>query len=146
MNRPEFEALRDLAGKTITGEIRFESKSQTRPNLTFEKTVQNALGWDLVLNGAFNPLIPSVSFNFHVRGTGPICRLEVNGLSHNNPDGLNVGRTHKHDLREEHDSRKNLPMAQARPELNLMTMSVGEIWTTLCKQANIVHKGTFHEP
>lgn len=146
MNRSEFEVLRDLAGKAIAGDIRFESKSQTRPSLTFEKAVQNALGWDLVLNGAFNPLIPSVSFNFQVRGTGPICRLEVNGLSHKNPNGVSVGRTHKHDLQEEQDSRKNLPVAQSRPELNLMTMNVGEIWAILCQQANIVHNGTFHEP
>lgn len=44
MNRNEFEALRNLPGKTITVDIRFESTQATRPNLTFEKVVvENSL-------------------------------------------------------------------------------------------------------
>jgi hypothetical protein len=50
MNRNEFEALRNLPDKRIAGDIRFESKQATSPNLTFEDVVlENSLNYDVVL-------------------------------------------------------------------------------------------------
>lgn len=135
------QALRNLPGKQITSDIVFELKQPTSPNLVFEEVkVDNALNYDVVLNGTYKPGIPSITFNFVLRGTGPICRVCVNGTIH--PP---VGRTHKHDLRKDSDPRNNLPAALARPDLeNLPT--VKEVWDILLQQANIKHTGTFHEP
>jgi hypothetical protein len=140
MNRNEFEALRNLPGKQISADIRFELKQATSPNLTFEDVVvNNSLNYEVVLNGTFKPDIPSVTFNFVVRGIGPICRVCVNGTLH-----PGAGRTHKHDLRRDGDPRTNLPTAVARPDLVGKTSK--EVWDTLLLQASIVHTGTFYEP
>jgi hypothetical protein len=102
--------------------------------------VENALNYDLVLNGTYKPDIPAITFNFVLRGVGPVCRVCVNGTLH--PP---AGRTHKHDLRKESDPRNNLPTAVARPDLENRA-TVKEVWDILLQQANITHTGTFNEP
>lgn len=140
MNRTEFEQLRDLPGKRITAEIKFTGNKQADPNLVFEQIpVENSLGVDVILNGTYKPEIPSITFNFVIRGTGPICRVCVNSTIHQE-----AGRTHKHDLQVETDPRRNLPNATARPDLEGLTAR--EVWDNLCRQANIEHAGTFHDP
>ena len=140
MNRAEFEQLRDIPDKQITTDIVFTAHRQAAPNLVFEQIpVENSLGADIILNGTYKPDIPSITFNFVIRGTGPICRLCVNSSIHKD-----VGRTHKHSLQNEADPRKNLPHASARPDLD--GKNAREVWETLCQQANIKHTGTFHEP
>ena len=140
MNRQGFEKLRDSPDKTISADIVFEKKKETVPDLVFEQIrVENSLGMDIVLNGTYKPSIPAVTFNFVLRGVGPICRLCVNGTIHKD-----VGRTHKHELIREDDPRLNLPTAVARPDL--AGKSVKETWEILCQQANIIHTGKFKDP
>lgn len=142
MNRHEFEALRDVADKRIAADIVFQQRKETSPNLTFDEVVvENRLGFDVVLNGTYKPALPAVTFNFVLRGVGPICRVCVNGTIHRG-----AGRTHKHDLRHDDDTKghKNLPEAVARPDLE--GRSAREVWETLCRQANIVHSGAFVDP
>ena len=140
MNRQEFEQLRDLPGKRVAADIRFAAVKGASPNLLFsEVPVENSLGLEVVLNGTYKPALPAVTFNFVLRGTGPICRVTVNGTHHKD-----AGRTHKNDLRREEDARLNLPSALARPDLDGKTAR--EVWQTLCQQANIEHVGEFHPP
>src|SRR3972149_11518740 len=113
MNRAEFEQLRNLPKKRIVAYIEFVAAKNTVPNLVFEGiAVENDLGWEGLLNGTYRADVPSISFNFVVGGTGPICRLEVNGPLHPGP-----GSTHKHELRREDDPRQNLPRPTSRPDL-----------------------------
>jgi len=140
MNRNEFEALRNLPDKRIAEDIRFEVKQPTRPLMTFEGVVvENSLNYDVVLNGTYNPDIPSVKFNFVLRGIGPICRVCMNGKIHKP-----AGRTHKHDLRKDSDPANNLPTAVERPDL--VGKSAKEVWDILLHQANIQHTGAFVDP
>ena len=140
MTRLEFEQLRDLPGKVIESDIEFLAKDETSPNLVFDQVpVVNSLDWDVVLNGTYKPGIPSVTFNFVLRGVGPICRVCVNGQIHGA-----AGRTHKHDLTEPEDPRANLPAAVARPDL--VGKDPKEVWDILCRQANITHSGEFKNP
>ena len=140
MNRNEFEQLRNLPGKRITVDIAFTATRDGKPNLVFDQVaVANDLGWDVLLNGTYKPDIPAISFNIVIRGLGPVCRVEVNGPIHGD-----AGRTHKHDLRNDEDPRLNLPDVVARPHLE--GRSAREVWETLCRQANIIHEGTFHDP
>ena len=140
MNRHEFEQLRDLPGKRIAVNVAFATPRDAKPNLVFDQiVVENSLGWDVLLNGTYKPDIPAISFNFVIRGVGPVCRIDVNGTIHGA-----AGRTHKHDLQTEDDPRLNLPHATGRPDLG--GRSAREVWETLCQQANIVHEGTFHDP
>lgn len=140
IDRAQFEALRDLPCKVIASDIVFQSGRDTRPNLTFDSiAVDNSLGHDVVLNGTYKPGIPSITFNFVLRGVGPICRVDVNGTIHGD-----AGRTHKHDLTATGDPRLNLPHAIARPDLE--DISVWEVWQMLCQQAKITHTGLFVDP
>src|SRR6266480_5550381 len=140
MTKMEFEQLRDLSGKRITQDIRFASSPEVSPNLVFDHIrVDNSLNYDVLLNGTFKPGIPSVTFNFVIRGTGPICLICVNGTIHGS-----VGRTHKHALTDASDSRLNLPTAIARPDLE--NKLPREVWQILCDQVLIEHTGTFFDP
>lgn len=140
MNRAEFEQLRALSGKVIDADIEFKASSKTSPCLVFEQVqVRNDLNWEVLLNGTYKPFIPAVSFNFVIKGLGPICRLDVNGTIHGEQ-----GRTHKHDLHDEEDPRRNLPQAISRQDLKGKTAR--QVWELLCQQANIVHTGRFFDP
>lgn len=141
MNRQEFEYLRDLPDKEIIDAIIFLQKD-SKSTLTFERIrVHNALGIELFLNGSYVPGIPSLKFNFSVRGVGAICRIEVNGREH--PP---AGRTHKHSLTSDSCPRVNLPHAVARHDLDIYRQSPREIWEIVCREANIRHSGEFREP
>lgn len=140
MNRQDFEQLRDLPEKRISSDIHWMAPRDGKPNLIFEQVVvENSLGLDVVVNGTFKPDIPSVTYNFVLRGVGPICRVDVNGPIHGN-----AGRTHKHDLRRDADARNNLPTAVARADLDNVTPR--DVWSTICTQANIRHIGKFNDP
>lgn len=140
MDRHEFERLRDLKGKCIRSDIEFRPDPKVSPNLVFDNVeVHNAEGAELFLNGTYKPFIPAVTFNFAVKGVGPICRLDVNGTVHGTQ-----GRTHKHALQSDADPRMNLPQAIARPDV--VELSVREIWNKLCQEANIRHEGRFMDP
>jgi hypothetical protein len=137
MNQQEFQTLRDMPGKKISGDILFLKTNSSGPNLVFDGVlVQNTEAFEIVLNGIFKPNIPSLTFNFVLRGVGPICRLDVNGTIHDF-----VGRTHKHELIRESDPRKNLPTAFKREDIDSANLNVKDVWTQLCAQAKIEHDG-----
>lgn len=142
MNRTQFEQLRDLPEKVIEGDIVFLPSKNISTIFESERIeVENALGIALVLNCTYIPDISRLKFNFHVQGVGAICRIEVNGVVHGD-----AGRTHKHHLVKETCPRKNLPEADARPDLDALAHSPKAIWDKVCEQANIVHLGEFKEP
>lgn len=137
MNRAEFDALRQLAGKTIAVPITLSaSRNHEKSMVALDIPVENSMGVELILDVTFKPEVPALTFNFSVKGVGPICRVDINGTIHGN-----AGRTHKHELQNETDPRNNLPFALARAEL--MAMPANNAWTWVCQQANINHTSTF---
>lgn len=125
--------------RRVLADIAFGEQSDTSPLLVFENVrLENSLGLDLRLNGKYNPLVPSIVFNFKIRGVGPICRVEINGTMHKG------SRTHKHSLQNEDDPRQNLPYAGHRPDLEGKTAR--GVWEVLCSQARIEHEGMFADP
>lgn len=140
MTRQEFEQLRNLPGKLIQENIEFMQVKEMTPNLVFYNVpVLNDQNWDIRVNGTYKPGIPSITFNFALYGSGPICRLCINGTIHGN-----AGRTHKHELRTEDDPRYNLPTALPKPEME--TLTARQAWNWLCENANIIHEGEFIDP
>lgn len=137
VNRTQFEAVRDVPGKVIRADIRFSR----RQALTVEGIViTNDAAVDLRLNITFNPEVGSKTFNVHVPGVGPICRLDVDGPAHRP-----AGRSHKHSLRTERCPDRNLPDGVVdKPELS--GQSVRELFDFFCELAQIRHEGTFEAP
>lgn len=142
MNRTEFEALRDLGDKVIRGDICFAAVKKVSPIMIAEDLcIENSLKVDARLTIQYNPEVDSITFNVHIVGSGPICRLDVRGRAHRP-----AGRSHKHSLQTDRCSDRNLPDGvEDRPEL--MTKSTKELFEEFCRLAAITHvDGVFHSP
>jgi len=141
VDRTQFEALRDLPGKVIRGDMRFAKGRATAPVLTIDGVViENQGGIDLRLNISFNPVTGAKSFNVHVPGLGPICRLDVDGPAHRP-----AGRSHKHALTSERCPDRNLPDRVAdRPDLS--GRSLADLFAEFCSMGGIEHQGTLIGP
>jgi hypothetical protein len=141
VDRTGFEALRDLPHKRIEQDIAFTQRRPTAPLLIAEDLrIANTANVDLRLSIMHNPDVGSTTFNVHVPGTGPICRLDVDGPPHRP-----CGRSHKHSLQTERCPDRNLPDAVAdRPDLS--GKSVTELFAEFCQMASITHAGRFEAP
>jgi hypothetical protein len=141
MDRTTFEALRDLPGKTISGDIRFVRRAALAPVLVAEGIrIDNAGGVELLLSVSYNEIVGSKTINVHVPGVGPVCRLDVDGNAHRP-----AGRSHKHSLHEERCPDRNLPDGIVdRPDL--VGTSLRMVFAEFCRMANIVHLGHLETP
>lgn len=141
MDRTTFEALRDLPNKVIRGDVRFSQRRPTAPLWVVDNLrIENDPGIDARLNITYNPEVGSKTFNVHVVGTGPICRLDVDGPPHRP-----AGRTHKHSLHAERCPDLNLPLhVLDRPDLAGWPLS--DLFATFCNMANVRHEGHFEPP
>jgi hypothetical protein len=142
MNRTEFERIRDNPDKEITHDIRFKPVTGKQA-LEFEGIPVAISGEPYVmaeLHGAFTPRLNKVKYNVTVKGVGPICRVDVNGVNHGD-----AGRTHKHSLELETCPQSNLPLdVVARPDLAGLTAR--QVFEDFCKRAKIKHSGQFFDP
>lgn len=141
MNRTTFEALRDLPGKVIHADINFTRRAALAPVLVAEGIkIDNTAGIELLLSVSYNEIVGAKTFNVHVPGVGPICRLDVDGNAHRP-----AGRSHKHSLHEERCPDRNLPDGVIdRPDLS--GSSLHAAFTELCRMANIAHLGHLETP
>jgi len=141
VNRREFEQLRDLPGKSITGPIRFTKSKATSPLLTAEARIDTGSGpaAELRLNINYNPQTGAKTFNVVRPGDGPICRLDVDGPAH-----APCGRSHKHSLQTDLCPNRNLPDGVLdRPDLS--GRGLRALFAEFCGMAQIAHDGMLVE-
>ena len=142
MDRNEFKRLRDLEGKKIEADIRFERDTSVAAVLTFRNVrIWNDLGYALFLNGRYNPRFKAIIYNVRVEDLGPICRVCVNGQEHDN-----AGRTHKHSLRTEECAKTGNVGKDVVLRPDLVGLTAREVFDDFCVRAHIIHTGTFHDP
>jgi hypothetical protein len=141
MNRRDFESLRDLPGKTISGPIKLSQKHATHPLLTADRVpIHNSQGISVWVSINFNPETGAKGINVTLAGEGPICRLDVDGSHHEG-----AGRSHKHSVQDERSVRRSLRDGVVpRPELSNKPLRL--IFADFCATANIVHTGSFEAP
>ena len=141
MTRTDFEVLRDLPDKTIRQDIRLTRRQGTLPALVVEGIrIENSQGVDLRMNISYNPEVGSKTINVIVPGSGPICRLDVDGPAHRP-----VGRCHKHSLQNERCPDRNLADSVA-DRTDLEGRSLREVFDDFCRRAAITHVGIFFAP
>ena len=138
MDRTEFEALRDLPGKEIKQDIRFRKPVTLRPNVIADDVdIVNAAGVELRLTIHYNPERGSKTFNVHVPGVGPICRLDVDGPPHRP-----AGETHKHSCQGPADPNLRDGVVD-RPDLS--GASLPDLFKAFCQMAQITFTGTLEQ-
>jgi hypothetical protein len=138
VDRAEFEHLRDLEDKAISGDIRLIKRKPRRSTLAAEGIkIQNGIGVDARLDIHYNPDVGSKVFTVIVPPDGPICRLCVDGKEHKP-----FGRSHKHSLQTEECPLKNLKLnIVAMPDLS--GKNVEELFLKFCEMARIRFEGKF---
>ena len=142
MDRNEFKRLRDLEGKRIEVDIRFEQDTSIAAVLTFKNIrIWNDLGYAVFLNGTYKPRLKAIIYNVRIEDIGPICRICVNGQEHGN-----AGRTHKHSLKTEECAKTGNIGKDVVARLDLEGKSAYEVFQDFCTRANIAHVGTFYAP
>lgn len=141
MNLTEFEALRDTGDKQIIQDIRFVKGQNTAPVVVAENVqIVSTIDVDLRLTISFNLQTSAATFNVHVPGTGPICRLDVGGPPHRP-----AGRGHKHSLQNERCPDRNLPDEVIdRPDL--LGKPFRELFEEFCTMSSITHTGSIDDP
>lgn len=141
MDRPEFEALRDLPGKVIRQDIKFSRRDALRPALSAEGiSIENASGVELSLTITWNPEHNGKTFNVHAKGVGAICRLDVDSTPHRP-----CGRSHKHSLRTPQCPQRNL-RREVVDRSDLAGQSLAQVFAGFCAMANITYEGEFVAP
>lgn len=141
MNRLDFETLRDLPGKTISGTIKLSQKQATQPLLTADRIpIQNSQGVTVWMNINFNPETGAKGVNVTLVGEGPICRLDVDGSCHGD-----AGRSHKHSVQDDASVRRSLRDGVV-PRADLSGKRLSEVFEDFCAAASIVHNGSFEDP
>jgi len=142
MDRNEFEHIRDLHGKRIDVDIRFEQNTSISAVQTFKNVpIWNEPGHPLFINGLYNPKHKTVVYNIRVDGLGPICRVCVNGVEHGN-----AGRTHKHSFVTEECARTDNLGSDVVVRNDLEGKTAREVFRDFCARAHIKHAGTFYDP
>ncbi|MBZ0273475.1 hypothetical protein K8I61_15660 [bacterium] len=138
MNRTEFETLRDLPGKAIIEDIQLRF---VRPSIREHRGIRIRLpiSPDLLMNISVNERTAKKVVNIVSRGTGPNCRLCVDGSIH----GI-AGRSHKHALQSEACPAKNLPYLNRRDDLS--GRNIRDIFDEMCHLGLINFRGNFILP
>ena len=97
MTQAEFEAILADQTKRIVSDVVWRKPDDGhRQALAFRLDVQNAGDYPLIVNGWYNPLVPSFAVALIHRAVGRIYGLCI-GREHHNPTCSNVGADiHKH--------------------------------------------------
>lgn len=141
MDRQEFERLRQLPDKLISGDIKFSVRKQgATAQEAADLVIENSAGLDARLTITVNPKVGSKVFNVHIKGVGPVCRLCVDGMSHRP-----AGRSHKHSLRTPECPDHNLPL-EVQERQDLSGKPLRELFQIFCQMAQIKHDGVLVEP
>ena len=137
----EFEQLRALEDKEIIDDLEFTVTAN--PDIyRCEKNLGTFNGHEVILNATYYDHIPSVTFNFRVKGFKAICRYCINDTGHKDKQTGRLTRTHKHTPETEDCFRNNLPLVTERTEFTIAGFQDVEIiWRSICNEANILHGG-----
>jgi hypothetical protein len=82
------------------------------------------------MKGAFNPLIPAISYAIISKSSGRAYALDL-GKAHKNPDGTRVGDTHKYRWTEEFKDK----LAYEPEDITATPDNTLEVWQQFCQEA-----------
>jgi len=138
MDRIQFERIRDLPRKIIRGDIVLKSKKErSGVYIADDISIENSLGIEARLKIEWREETDAKCINVHVRGLGPICRLDVDSLRHKP-----CGRSHKHALKTPSCPENNLNI-DVLDRKDLSGLDIEAVFKEFCDISHIEHSGTF---
>lgn len=137
----EFRILIQDPSKTIDGDIQWNTNENQWPRAEFRVDIISDPGYPLFLKGSYNGLIAKLTYAIIHRPIGRIYALDL-GTAHKNPDGTQVGDTHKHRWqtlwRDKH--------AYEPPDITAPATDPILVWQQFCIEAAITHHGRMLPP
>ncbi len=138
MDRNEFERIRDLNGKVIRGDIVLKPKKERMGVYSTEGVpIENSNGTEARLKIEWREETDAKCINVHIKGLGPICRLDVDSLRHKP-----CGRSHKHALKTPSCPENNLNRDVLDRE-DLSGLDIETVFKKFCDMSYIEHSGNF---
>lgn len=136
LDRARFERLRDFDGKTIDVDIQLSPKRDRAGVFVMEDIpINNSEGVDARLKIEWIEETDAKCINVHIKGIGPICRLDVDSKDH-----APYGRSHKHALKEVTCPENNLPLDITKRD-ELGGKEIQDVFKTFCVMAKIEYQG-----
>jgi hypothetical protein len=136
----EFEEIINDSSKRVDGDLQWTVDNNVLW-AKFRAEVITDSGYDLFIQGSFNPFISALSYHLIYRPVGRIYGLDL-GKNHRNPDQQLVGETHKHRWSETFKDKE----AYAPPDITAPASQPIEVWRQFCQEAGIIHNGTMQAP
>ena len=137
----EIDAILDDPSKTINGDIEWLPDPNHPSAWTFRAPVVHSGEAPLAAHGTLQHEQDRLSYLLVLRAAGRIFGI-CWGYGHLNPSGETVSGPHVHRWTSEHRDRWVEPFDDAGTGASDPTFA----WQQFCTHANIVHRGTLHQP
>ena len=142
MSISEEEYLEIVADDTkmIDGDIFWEDDLDHSQSKEFRMEVESSSTHSMFIQGRYIPLSGKLSYAIIHRSAGRIYGLDL-GAGHRNPDGKQVGDTHKNYWRDGSDR-----WAYEPEDITESWNHPVEVWEQFCAEANLRHRGRMIPP
>ena len=141
ISQQEFEYILTDPSKEVLGDIVWTDDVDHSPAKEFRVEVQTDEEYGLFVVGRYNPFSGKLSYCFILRGVGRIYGLDL-GRAHRNPDGVQIGETHKHRWRHGALDR----FAYEPDDITEPWNRPQAVWDQFCSEAELQHNGIMRAP
>jgi len=141
LTQQEFEVILEDTSKVIHGDIEWIEDEDHSPSVEFIATIESESGWPLFVKGTYNTRIRALSFSVVYHRSARIYGLDL-GKRHRNPDGKEVGETHKHRWTEAFRDKS----AYEPEDITATADEPLKVWAQFCLEFHLSHNGKMIRP
>lgn len=154
INQEKFEKIIVDSDKIIQGDIVWDKNKRTPPAYEFRVNIISRASYPLIVKGWYNYAANKLSYSIiYCDNEGiRIYGLDL-GEDHKNPDGVKIGRKHKHRwLNEYYEDKWNRKIfigdkkAYVPDDITASVTDPVGVWNQFCREAQITHNGIMHQP
>ena len=139
LTNAEWDFIMKDPSKRVDGDIEWVGDEHHFPARRFRARVETAAGRPLFVLGRYNPLARKLSYSLFLKTDGRIYGLDM-GHDHTDPQGNDLGDSHKHEWSECYRDREGY----APEDITAPVFDPVSVWRQFCAEANIRHNGRMH--